>query len=139
SRLIDLPYYLRLIDRTDTTGYSAAGDSDGIADAYPPPAEIGPGKDRAMHLPDWIYRLLPSAYVAFGVLAIIGLRSTLGFISGALLLAAGMIISKLRREYARGKVVLSEKTPWIDDGEPLRLIPSPEEHATYLLRQPRRI
>ena len=50
-------------------------------------------------LPRVIYELLPLLYSITGTLAIIRLDSTLGRISGALLLSAAVAIHTLRRVY----------------------------------------
>ena len=60
-----------------------------------------------MYIPDWIYRLLPYAYVVSGAFAMIALRTTLGFVCGAILISAGAIIWKMRRDYARAVEIVN--------------------------------
>lgn len=51
------------------------------------------------HKPEWLYEALPYLYVASGVVTAALLSNVVGTISGLLLISAGVIIWKLRRDY----------------------------------------
>jgi hypothetical protein len=57
------------------------------------------------YVPDGLYRLLPGIYVVAGVLTLVYLNQLFAFISGALLISAGLLVfnwrSKARRTPTR--------------------------------------
>ena len=52
-----------------------------------------------MWLPDWFYRILPFMYSVTGLLCFYYSEHWLGFVSGSLLITAGIIVWKLRKEF----------------------------------------
>lgn len=54
-----------------------------------------------MYLPDWIYRLLPLIYVLAGILVGTKMESSLATVSAVLLVAAGLLIWKMRADHRR--------------------------------------
>ncbi len=54
-----------------------------------------------MYLPEWLYRMLPLAYVLAGVAVAAKMDSALAMVSGGLLVIAGVLIWKLRADYRR--------------------------------------
>jgi len=54
-----------------------------------------------MFLPDWIYRMLPAAYLVIGLIVVSKMDSPVGTASGVLLALAGVIIWKMRVDYRR--------------------------------------
>ena len=64
---------------------------------------------RKMWLPTWLYQLLPVVYLLSGVLMLANFGSEpVGFISGTLLCAAGVLILGLRL-YVGGKSTLRKR------------------------------
>lgn len=89
------------------------------------------------HKPEWLYEALPYLYLASGIVTAGLLRNVVGTISGLLLMLAGAIIWKLRRDYrARNRIppapapVVTESSR--DDNGP-RLVPM-DWHASYDIR-----
>jgi hypothetical protein len=54
-----------------------------------------------MHVPDWIYRVLPYLYVVVGFVVASGMDSSIAVCSGALLAFTGLLIWKMRSDYRR--------------------------------------
>ena len=52
-----------------------------------------------MWLPDWLYRPLPFIYTIFGLLCLFYTGSWMGYVAGAMLLMAALIIWKLRKAH----------------------------------------
>ena len=54
-----------------------------------------------MFLPDWIYRMLPVAYLIGGLVISYRMDSFIGVASGVLLGSAGLLVWKMRSDYRR--------------------------------------
>jgi len=54
-----------------------------------------------MYLPEWLYRMLPFAYILAGIAVAAKMDSAIALVSGALLVLAGLLIWKLRADYRR--------------------------------------
>lgn len=51
-----------------------------------------------MWLPDWLYRTLPIIYTLSGFLCFYFSENWIGYVSGVLLVTAGLLVWKLRKE-----------------------------------------
>lgn len=98
--------------------------------------------------PDWLYEALPYIYIAAGALTAGLLRNAGGTISGLLLILAGVIIWKLRRDYrARNRIPLAPPPDILDvscNDEEMKLVkmvwqPSFEMGNELIDRQHRRL
>lgn len=56
-----------------------------------------------MWLPDWLYEILPFVYLIAGTVAIIQINTFIGYVVGALLLFAALMIFKMRIDYRNFK------------------------------------
>lgn len=54
-----------------------------------------------IYLPSWLYERLPHAYVTGGFSAVLTLEHLLAWFSGAVLIAAGVLVWKVRRDSRR--------------------------------------
>lgn len=54
-----------------------------------------------IHLPGWLYERLPQAYVTSGFSAVLALEHLAAWLSGALLIGAGVLVWKVRRDFRR--------------------------------------
>jgi uncharacterized membrane protein YfcA len=54
-------------------------------------------------IPDWIYEPLPYAYGAFGSISAYQFDHQLGQLAGVLMIAAGLIVWFMRRQYRRAE------------------------------------
>ena len=54
-----------------------------------------------IHLPEWLYERLPHAYVTSGFSAALVLEHLAAYFGGALLVCAGVLVWKIRRDYRR--------------------------------------
>lgn len=57
-----------------------------------------------IYLPGWLYERLPHAYVTSGFSTLIALEHLAAYISGALLVSAGVLVWKVRRDFRRDTV-----------------------------------
>lgn len=53
------------------------------------------------YLPGWLYERLPHAYVTSGFSTLLALEHLLAWFSGALLIGAGLLVWKVRRDSRR--------------------------------------
>jgi hypothetical protein len=58
-----------------------------------------------MWLPDWVYRTLPFIYSCSGFLCFYFSENWIGYVPGALLLTAGVMVWKLRKEFKEVRTV----------------------------------
>lgn len=63
-----------------------------------------------MYLPEWLYRMLPFAYIVAGVAVAAKMDSAIALVSGALLVIAGLLIWKLRADYRREVPAMNART-----------------------------
>lgn len=68
-----------------------------------------------MHKPEWLYEILPQLYAIAGVITILALRNTGGFLSGGLLIAAGGSVWQMRRNYRREILVAHKQELLVED------------------------
>lgn len=68
-----------------------------------------------MVLPNWLYEPLPYLYAGMGAVAIFGLESPLGKLSGALLISAGGVISYQRYQFRRVTRERQERLEWLQE------------------------
>lgn len=54
-----------------------------------------------IYLPGWLYERLPHAYVTSGFSAVLALEHLIAWLSGALLIAAGVLVWKVRHDSRR--------------------------------------
>jgi hypothetical protein len=54
-----------------------------------------------IHLPGWLYERLPHAYVTSGFSAVFALEHLAAYVSGGLLVLAGVLVWKVRRDFRR--------------------------------------
>ena len=59
------------------------------------------GKTVEVTIPAWLYELLPFIYLASGLLAATKLKGSLAIASGALLIAAGIQVLRMRGRYRK--------------------------------------
>ena len=65
--------------------------------------------------PDWLYEALPYLYAIAGIVTIVAFRSNAGSFSGGLLIAAGLSVWKMRRDYRRQVLAAQNQAPLVDD------------------------
>jgi hypothetical protein len=63
------------------------------------------GERLIMWLPDWLYRILPIVYSIAGLLSIVYTQHWVGYVSGALLFAAGVLVWKFRIDFKNVQTV----------------------------------
>ena len=64
-----------------------------------------------MWLPDWLYESLPYAYALGGLVMVYHFESSLGYVSGVILLVTACLIWFMRRDYRRANGD-SRKADW---------------------------
>jgi hypothetical protein len=57
-----------------------------------------------IYLPGWLYERLPHAYVTSGFSTLLTLEHLASYISGVLLVTAGVVVWKVRRDARRAAV-----------------------------------
>jgi hypothetical protein len=62
-----------------------------------------------MWLPDWLYRTLPIIYSITGFLCFYLSDNWIGYVSGVLLVTAGLMVWNLRKQYKEVKPVRSRR------------------------------
>ncbi len=65
-------------------------------------------------LPNWLYEPLPYVYGIAGVVAFYNLDSSMGRISGFLLITAGIVVGYQRYEYRRFRKQRQERLDWLN-------------------------
>ena len=58
-----------------------------------------------MWFPDWLYRTLPIIYLLSGFMCFYLSENWFGYVSGMLLITAGMLVWKLRKDYEEVRTV----------------------------------
>jgi hypothetical protein len=66
-------------------------------------------------LPNWLYEPLPYVYGIAGVVASYNLDSSMGRISGFLLITAGIVVGYQRYEYRRFRKQRQERLDWLQE------------------------
>ena len=71
-------------------------------------------------LPTWLYELLPSLYVAFGIAVALLLSGPFATISGVLLVCAGLMVFHMRHTYRRNERLLHARRTALRRRSPAR-------------------